>query len=160
MLPSSPRSGPSSAAAAAGADAELDPSLTVLDREPQVAGRPAARKNPTGPPLIGKGMPHEFSEAFRGIRTNVLFSSTDAGSKSIVVTSTGPGEGKSVVSANLAMSLALARQRVLLIDADMRRPKSHEFFGVSQEPGLSNVMVGDAKASNAVKRTLTPNTCG
>ncbi len=48
-------------------------------------------------------------------------------------------------------------QRVLLIDADMRRPKAHEFFGVSQEPGLSNVMVGDAKASEAVKRTLTPN---
>ncbi len=114
-------------------------------------------KETTGPPLIGNGMPHEFSEAFRGIRTNVLFSSADAGSKSIVVTSTGPGEGKSVVSANLAMSLALAGQRVLLIDADMRRPKAHEFFGVSQEPGLSNVMVGDAKASDAVKRTLTPN---
>ncbi len=114
-------------------------------------------KETTGPPLIGNGMPHEFSEAFRGIRTNVLFSSADAGSKSIVVTSTGPGEGKSVVSANLAMSLALAGQRVLLIDADMRRPKVHELFGVSQEPGLSNVMVGDAKASETVKRTLTPN---
>ncbi len=114
-------------------------------------------KETTGPPLIGNGMPHEFSEAFRGIRTNVLFSSADAGSKSIVVTSTGPGEGKSVVSANLAMSLALAGQRVLLIDADMRRPKAHELFGVSQEPGLSNVMVGDAKASETVKRTLTPN---
>lgn len=73
-------------------------------------------------------MPHEFSEAFRGIRTNVLFSSAEAGSKSIVVTSTGPGEGKSVVSANIAMSLALAGQRVLLIDADMRRPKIHELF--------------------------------
>ncbi len=114
-------------------------------------------KETTGPPLIGNGMPHEFSEAFRGIRTNVLFSSADAGSKSIVVTSTGPGEGKSVVSANLAMSLALAGQRVLLIDADMRRPKVHELFGVAQEPGLSNVMVGDAKASETVKRTLTPN---
>ncbi len=114
-------------------------------------------KETTGPPLIGNGMPHEFSEAFRGIRTNVLFSSADAGSKSIVVTSTGPGEGKSVVSANLAMSLALAGQRVLLIDADMRRPKVHELFGVALEPGLSNVMVGDAKASETVKRTLTPN---
>jgi len=114
-------------------------------------------KNTTGPPLIGNGMPHEFSEAFRAIRTNVLFSSADAGSKSIVVTSTGPGEGKSVVSANIAMSLALAGQRVLLIDADMRRPKTHELFGVALEPGLSNVMVGDAKASETVKKTLTPN---
>ena len=114
-------------------------------------------KDTTGPPLIGNGMPHEFSEAFRGIRTNILFSSAEAGSKSIVVTSTGPGEGKSVVSSNIAMSLALAGQRVLLIDADMRRPKLHELFGVGLEPGLSNVMVGDAKASEAVKRTLTPN---
>jgi succinoglycan biosynthesis transport protein ExoP len=114
-------------------------------------------KETTGPPLIGNGMPHEFSEAFRAIRTNVLFSSADAGSKTIVVTSTGPGEGKSVVSANIAMSLALAGQRVLLIDADMRRPKTHELFGVALEPGLSNVMVGDSKASETVKKTLTPN---
>jgi len=114
-------------------------------------------KDTTGPPLIGNGMPNEFSEAFRGIRTNVLFSSADGGSKSIVVTSTGPGEGKSVVSANIAMSLALAGQRVLLIDGDMRRPKTHELFGVALEPGLSNVMVGDAKASETVKKTLTPN---
>lgn len=114
-------------------------------------------KDTTGPPLIGNGMPHEFSEAFRGIRTNILFSSAEGGSRSLVVTSTGPGEGKSVVSSNIAMSLALAGQRVLLIDADMRRPKLHELFGVGLEPGLSNVMVGDAKASEAVKRTLTPN---
>ncbi|HJU63344.1 MAG TPA: polysaccharide biosynthesis tyrosine autokinase, partial [Candidatus Binatia bacterium] len=114
-------------------------------------------KDTTGPPLIGNGMPNEFSEAFRTIRTNVLFASADSGSKSIVITSTGPCEGKSVVSANIAMSLALAGQRVLLIDADMRRPKTHEFFRMPLEPGLSNVMVGESKASDAVKRTLTPN---
>lgn len=114
-------------------------------------------KDAIGPPLIGNGMPNDFSEAFRAIRTSVLFASADAGSKSIVITSTGPGEGKSVVAANIAMSLALAGQRVLLIDADMRRPKTHELFGVALEPGLSNVMVGDAKASETVRRTLTPN---
>jgi len=114
-------------------------------------------KETTGPPLIGNGMPNDFSEAFRAIRTNILFASADVGSKSIVITSTGPGEGKSVVSANIAMSLAMAGQRVLLIDADMRRPKAHEYFGVNLEPGLSNMMVGDAKASETVKRTLTPN---
>jgi capsular exopolysaccharide synthesis family protein len=74
-----------------------------------------------------------------------------------VVTSTAPGEGKSVVSANIAVSLALAGQRVLLMDADMRRPKAHELFGVAQEPGLSNLIVGDSKASETVKRTLKPN---
>jgi polysaccharide biosynthesis transport protein len=114
-------------------------------------------KETTGPPLIGNGMPNAFSEAFRAIRTNILFSSADAGSKTVVVTSSGPGEGKSVISANIAMSLAMAGQRVLLIDADMRRPKTHELFGITLEPGLSNMMVGDAKASDTVKRTLTPN---
>jgi succinoglycan biosynthesis transport protein ExoP len=114
-------------------------------------------KETVGPPLLGNGMPPEFTEAFRGIRTNILFSSADSGPKSILITSTGPGEGKSVVSANIAMTLAHAGQRVLLIDADMRRPKAHEFFGIPQEPGLSNVIVGESKASEAVKRTLTPN---
>jgi polysaccharide biosynthesis transport protein len=114
-------------------------------------------KETQGPPLIGSGMPSEFAEAFRTIRTNVLFSSADAGPKAIVVTSTSPGEGKTVVSANVGMSLALAGQRTLLIDADMRRPKTHELFDIAMEPGLSNLMVGDAKASDVVKKTQTPN---
>jgi succinoglycan biosynthesis transport protein ExoP len=104
-------------------------------------------------PLVSNGVPANFSEAFRGIRTNVLFSSAQEGSKSIVVTSTGPGEGKSMVAANLAISLAQASQRVLLIDADMRKPKVHEVFSVAQEPGLSNVLVGNAKASESVRKT-------
>ncbi len=83
----------------------------------------------------------------RRIRTNVLFSSADEGMRSLVVTSAGPGEGKSIVSSNLAIALAQAGQRVLLIDADMRRPRVHEIFGGNQEPGLSNVLTGNAKAS-------------
>ena len=82
----------------------------------------------TGYPLISNGVPGNFAEAFRAIRTNVLFSSAQEGSRSIVVTSTGPGEGKSMVASNLAISLAQAGQRVLLIDADMRKPKVHEIF--------------------------------
>jgi capsular exopolysaccharide synthesis family protein len=66
------------------------------------------------------------------------------------VTSTGPGEGKTMVASNLAMALARAGQRVLLIDADMRRPRVHEMFGRKREPGLSNVLVGNARLSEAV----------
>ena len=69
-------------------------------------------------------MPGNFAEAFRAVRTNVLFSSAQEGSRSLVVTSTGPGEGKSMVASNLAISLAQAGQRMLLIDADMRKPKA------------------------------------
>jgi polysaccharide biosynthesis transport protein len=102
--------------------------------------------------LITEGVPANFSESIRSIRTNVLFSSAEEGAHIIVVTSAGPGEGKSVVSSNLAVSLAQAGQRVLLIDADMRRPRVHEIFDLPQEPGLSNLLVGDCKPSEAVRK--------
>jgi capsular exopolysaccharide synthesis family protein len=101
-------------------------------------------------PLLSGGVPSGFSEAFRTLRTNVLFSSAEEGARTLVVTSTGPREGKSLVSGNLAVALAQAGQRVLLVDADLRKPAVHEIFRVGQEPGLSNVMVGSAKASEAV----------
>ena len=107
-------------------------------------------------PLINNGVPADFSESFRAIRTNVLFSSADEGSRSIVVTSTGPSEGKTIVSTNLAVALAQSGQRVLLIDADMRKPRVHSVFGSPQEPGLSNLLVGNAKASEAVHTTTVP----
>ncbi|MBA3641660.1 MAG: polysaccharide biosynthesis tyrosine autokinase [Acidobacteria bacterium] len=107
-------------------------------------------------PLMDKAaLPQNFSEAFKSIRTNVLFSSAEEGTRSIVVTSAGPGEGKSVVASNLAMALAQAGQRVLLIDADMRRPRVHEIFGGDQEPGLSNVLSGNAKASEGIRKSTT-----
>lgn len=108
-------------------------------------------------PLVNQGVPANFGEAFRTIRTNILFSSADSGSKSIVVTSTSPGEGKTLVSTNLAVSLAMASQRVLLIDADMRRPKVHEAFEMAHEPGLSNVLVNETKMSQAVRKTSIPS---
>jgi len=105
------------------------------------------------PLLLNDGVPANFAEAFRVVRTNVLFSSAEAGMRSLVVTSTGPSEGKTIVASNLAMALAQSGQRVLLVDADLRRPAIHERFGVKAEPGLSNLMVGNAKATDAVRKT-------
>ena len=68
------------------------------------------------------------------------------------MTSTGPGEGKTIVASNLAVGFAQAGQRVLLVDGDMRRPRVHDVFQIKQEPGLSDVMVGAARASEAVRR--------
>lgn len=107
-------------------------------------------------PLLSGPVAAGFSEAFRSLRTNVLFSSAQDDGKSLVVTSTGPGEGKSMVAANLAISLAQAGQRVLLVDADMRKPKVHSIFGLAQEPGLSNLLVGNAKASDVVRKAGMP----
>jgi succinoglycan biosynthesis transport protein ExoP len=101
-------------------------------------------------PLLHRGVQPGFGEALRTLRTNVLFSSTADGGQSLAVTSSGPGEGKTVVASNLALALAQTGQRVLLIDADMRRPRVHEVLERRQEPGLSNVLTGDAKYDDAV----------
>jgi capsular exopolysaccharide synthesis family protein len=109
--------------------------------------------------LLHTGVPAAFAEAIRAVRTNVLFSSAAEGARTIVVTSAGPGEGKSLFSSNLSISLAQAGQRVLHVDADMRRPRVHEIFEVTQEPGLSNLLVGDCKPSEAVRKTSVTNLC-
>jgi capsular exopolysaccharide synthesis family protein len=116
---------------------------------------PSIGKVKEGDPMLSSDVPANFGEAFKAIRTNVLFSSAEEGMRSLVVTSSGPGEGKSVISANLAIALAQAGQRVLLMDADMRRPRVHEIFGTDQEPGLSNVLTGNAKASEAIRRSTS-----
>jgi polysaccharide biosynthesis transport protein len=110
-------------------------------------------KDGSSNPLLNNGVSPNFIEAIKTIRTNVLFSSAEDGLKSIVVTSAGPGEGKSIVAANLALALAQAGQRVLLIDGDMRRPRVHEIFDVAQEPGLSNVLTGHSKLSEAIHKS-------
>src|SRR5262245_46126889 len=107
-------------------------------------------------PLINNGVPANFSEGFRALRTNLLFASDDAGHRSLVVTSTGPGEGKTMVAANIGVALAQAGERVLLVDADMRRPRLHNVFEKAQKPGLSNVLVGNAKSSESIHVTAVP----
>jgi capsular exopolysaccharide synthesis family protein len=108
-------------------------------------------------PLINNGVPANFIESVRAIRTNLLFSCPETGGHTIAVTSSGPGEGKTVIAVNLAMALAQSGARVLLIDADMRKSRAHEAFKLPSTPGLSNVIVGNAKASEAVRRTSVDN---
>ena len=84
----------------------------------------------------------QVTEAYKTIRTNLLFSVLKSGCKRIVFSSSVPGEGKSTVSVNTAISLAQINSRVLLIDADLRKPTAHRFFGVTSTPGLTNVLGG------------------
>jgi succinoglycan biosynthesis transport protein ExoP len=109
-----------------------------------------------GSPILSKGVPANFAEAFRVVRTNILFSSAESGIRSVVITSSGPSEGKSVVASNLAIGLAQSGLRVLIVDADMRRPRVHEILGYPCEPGLSNLLVGTSKASESVRKTEVP----
>jgi len=102
-------------------------------------------------PLLNNGVPSNFAEAVKSLRTSLLFSSAADGAKSLVVTSTGPGEGKTLVASNVAIALAQAGQKVVLIDADMRRPRVHELFGREQEPGLSNLLVSHVDPSTVIR---------
>ena len=83
-----------------------------------------------------------ISEVFRTLRTNIQFMNTKGKLKSILITSTLPGEGKSWVSSNLAVTFAQAGKKVILVDADMRKGRVYSIFGASPRPGLSNYLSG------------------
>ena len=95
------------------------------------------------PELISIHSPKStVSEAFRGLRTSIMFSATDKKPTVFIVTSSGPLEGKTLISSNLAVTLARSQKPVLLIDGDMRRPRVHKVFQTSHNKGLSGILVG------------------
>ncbi|GAB4466704.1 MAG: polysaccharide biosynthesis tyrosine autokinase [Armatimonadaceae bacterium] len=81
-------------------------------------------------------------EAYRSLRTNINFAAVGNQVKSIVITSSVPAEGKSTTVANLAMAMALDGKRVIIVDADLRRPSMHKLFKIDSSPGLTDVLVG------------------
>lgn len=108
-------------------------------------------------PLLTAPVPHDFGEAFRSLRTSLVFTSGSEGPRVVAVTSSQPLEGKTTTACNLATALALGGSRVLLIDADLRRPGLHAAMGVENEVGLSHLLVGQARVREAVQRTREPN---
>jgi len=84
-----------------------------------------------------------LAESYRTLRTNTQFLLLEKQIKTLIITSSMPGEGKTTTLANLAMTFAQAGTRVLLIDADMRRSMQHNLFGLEREPGLSDVILGN-----------------
>jgi capsular exopolysaccharide synthesis family protein len=97
------------------------------------------------------------AECCRTIRTNLTFMSADDPIRAMVVTSGSPREGKTTVTANLAISLAQSGKRVLLVDTDLRRPRIHRAFQVSSARGVTSVVVGEARLSDVVQSTDIPN---
>ncbi len=109
------------------------------------------------PPMLTTDVPHDFGEAFRSLRTSLVFTSRGEGARLLGVTSTQPLEGKTTTACNLAMVLAYGGARVLLIDADMRRPGLHRTMGIANDAGLSHVLTGQARIREVVRPTSEPN---
>lgn len=98
-----------------------------------------------------------ISEAYRTLRTNIRFSSFAKKVKTIVVTSTGTGEGKSTTSANLAVVMAENGYKTILIDCDQRNGRLHRLFNIPNQKGLSDFLADNIQLSEVVQKTQIPN---
>lgn len=98
-----------------------------------------------------------ISEQYRTVRTNLQFASVDNEIRSMLLTSAGPGEGKSMTTANLAVVYAQQGKSVLLVDADLRKPTIHYTFRLDNLHGLSNILVGETSLEEAVETTDITN---
>jgi len=110
-------------------------------------------------PVLSGPVPHDFGEAYRALRTSLVFTSGGEKTRVIAVTSAQPLEGKTTTACNLAMVLAFGGSRVLLIDADLRRPGVHKALKMNNTVGLSHLLVGQARVREAIQRTSDPNFC-
>jgi capsular exopolysaccharide synthesis family protein len=119
---------------AAGNPVELDPGLATVHR-------------PISPE----------AEAYRGVRTALFFNTRGERHKVIQVTSPNMGDGKTTLITNLAVAIAQSGRKVLLVDADLRRPRVHRAFGVSGRVGLAEMLIGTAELDEAIQVTAIPN---
>ena len=100
--------------------------------------------------IVNKKSNSLSAEAYRGIKTNLEYSSVDKKLKTIVITSTEPAEGKSTVCGNLAYVLSQSGKKVLIIDADLRKPSLHRKFKITNDIGLTDILVGKVNCIGAI----------
>ena len=136
----------------------LDTSIKTADDVERLLGVPVLGLIPQKVrPLVEEGPDSEHAEAYRVLRTNLAFTEGGSHKGAFCVLSGGAGEGKSTTVFNLAYVCAQQGEKVLLVDADLRRPVQHTILGVSNRFGLTNVLLRDVPVEEAIKATSIPN---
>ncbi len=140
----------------------LDDRILTVDQVQSVTGQmtlgtlPAIENNQQSDSIVMLNNPHSTdAEAFRVLRTNLLFASVDHELHSLLVSSPNPGEGKSFVSANLAVAFAQTGKRVILIDADLRKPTLHRVFGLVNNVGVTSALVSVTPVLDSLLQTTS-----
>jgi succinoglycan biosynthesis transport protein ExoP len=127
---------------------------------PAAALAAAAPAHPRMIELVPYHFPNSrLAESYRSIRTSLLLSSADQPVKTMIVTSALPGEGKTVSVANLGVTLAQSGKTVLIVDADLRKPRQHRIFNVKNTFGLTSYLTDSIELRKVVKTTAVPNLC-
>ena len=133
---------------------------TAVDRGLQRAlprkgsnGRKPLAKKPIEELVTVTDMRSASAEAYRTLRTNLIFSQAVQTLRTVLVTSASPGEGKTTTAANLAVSFAHHGMRVLLVDCDLRRGRMHKIFQVPREPGLTELVIGHEESEAVIRQT-------
>ena len=133
----------------------LVPDITERGRKTRTSDSPKEReRRKRADRLVCEMDPGSLAvEAYRSLRTNIQFATPDVKAPCYLITSAGPGEGKSLTSTNLGITLAQMGQRVILVDADMRRPVLHRLFGMERGNGLSDVLAANGTWRDYVRST-------
>lgn len=127
----------------------------VLGQIPQDNSKKVKKRSA---PVAANDTRYAFIEAYRNLRSSLLFMAVEGERpRTILVTSAIPGEGKSTVASNLAITMAQSGSRVLLVDADMRKGLAHETFDLPDRPGLAEVLRQEKPWADAVQKTSVPN---
>lgn len=122
------------------------------DKMPQTTKKTGtAASLPKNSVILTEASPFALKEAYKSLRTNILFSLPGKENKIIGVTSADQSEGKTTTAINIAISLSQIDKRVLLVDSDLRLPTVGVKFGVPSVPGLTNLLIGDTTVSNVIK---------
>jgi capsular exopolysaccharide synthesis family protein len=137
-------------------DVERELDIPFLGSLPMTDDSAAARGEEAA--LMAHHQPSSvLAEAARGIRTNLLFMSPDKPYRRLLITSPGPGEGKTTVASTIAVALAQAGQRVILVDCDLRRPRLHKVFGRLNDAGVSSATLDLDSLDQMDLATVVPN---